>query len=305
MITVSAPGKLMLLGEHAVIYGWPCIVTAVDQRLFVSAEKITSSQLEIDAPQVSNTRFVEAAVQQFFSGPGNQYAHQGVRLSAKSEFTSQVGFGSSSAVTVATVGALFELFEIAYTPEDIFRLAFAVSRAVQGGGSGFDIAAAVYGGTLFFRHSGGEIHPFARGVHLVVGYSGEKADTMTLVSQVRQRHEADQGGIDSIFETIGNLVVTGAKALEGSDVVLLGECMNKDQEQLTALGVSTPKLDAMISAARTAGALGAKLSGAGGGDCMIALVQSDTEAAVKTAIEAVGGQVIPVKTHAAGVRLEV
>src|SRR3989344_1348607 len=136
MITVSAPGKLLLFGEHAVVYGQPCIVTAVNQRLSVTAEE--SADVSIHAPQVKETKFVDATVKAFFS----KYGQHGAKLSITSEFSHEVGFGSSSAVTVATIKALGILFDIKLTDREIFDLAYKVTLDIQGVGSGFDIAAA-------------------------------------------------------------------------------------------------------------------------------------------------------------------
>src|SRR5512135_1527159 len=105
MFTISAPGKLMILGEHAVVYGEPCIVTAVNQRLSVTIDK-SEGGIIIDAPQVKETRFVDAAIAKFFAEPGQAVKDRSVKLTIRSEFTQRVGFGSSSAVSVATLKAL-------------------------------------------------------------------------------------------------------------------------------------------------------------------------------------------------------
>lgn len=303
MITVSAPGKLMFMGEHAVVYGYPCIVTAVDQRLRVTAEK-NDGDVTIDAPQTKETKFVDAAVAKFFAMHGASIRSRGISLSIRSDFTSQVGFGSSSAVSVATVKALSLVFEIPMTEREIFDVAYQVTLDIQGVGSGFDIAAAVYGGTLFFKKGGGEMVPLPNEIPLVVGYTGVKADTPTLVKMVAAKQKEYPEKVNKIFIAIGQLVLQGRDALVAKDWERLGTLMNFDQEYLRDLGVSSQKLEALIFAAKTAGALGAKLSGAGGGDCMIALAQDDTKHTVEEAIEKVGGQVMHVHTHAQGVRIE-
>src|SRR3989339_340377 len=101
-IKASAPGKLMLFGEHAVIYGYPCIVTTVSSRIYVEVEK-TSGQFKIDAPQVKDTRFVEETVKQFCE---KYEVNNKILIKTFSDFSSKFGFGSSSAVTVATITAL-------------------------------------------------------------------------------------------------------------------------------------------------------------------------------------------------------
>ncbi len=300
MVKVSAPGKLMVLGEHAVVYGRPCIVTAVDQQLSVTADFSMTGKTEIIAPQVSDTRFVEAAIADFFAGPGQAFAEKFVSLNIQSEFTSRVGFGSSSAVTVATIGALYQLFGVSYELKEIFQLAYAVVQKVQWGGSGFDVAAAVYGGTLLFRNGGEEIVPLSASIPLIIGYTEIKADTMRLVRQVAAKRQQKMREIETVFDTIQELVVAGRTAIEQADWKQLGQLMNKNQDCLVQLGVSTPELDALIRGALSAGAWGAKLSGAGGGDCMIAVAPPELQELVEAAIVMAGGEVIEVGTAACG-----
>ncbi len=304
MITVSAPGKLMLMGEHAVVFGEPCMVTAVDQRLYVTAQKTDDGKITVDAPQSKETKFVDATVAKFFATKGITIKDRGVSLSIRSDFTSQVGFGSSSAVSVATLKALSLVFDVSISDREIFDSAYQVTIDIQGVGSGFDIAAATFGGTLFFKKGGEETIPLSNEIPLVVGYTGVKADTPTLVKMVAAKREKYPEKVDKIFAAIGKLVLQGKEALFVKDWEKLGKLMNFDQEYLRDLGVSSEKLEALISAAKEAGAWGAKLSGAGGGDCMIALVPEQKRQTVEQAIESVNGKVMHVHTHAQGVTVE-
>ncbi len=305
MVTVSAPGKLMLMGEHAVVYGYPCMVTAVDQRLRVSAERTRSSRLSLDAPGSRDTRFVEAAVARFFATYGSTITDRGVSLSIRSDFTSQVGFGSSSAVSVATLKALSLVYEIEMSSREIFDAAYQVTLDIQGVGSGFDIAAAVFGGTILFKKGGEIIEPLPNPVPLVVGYTGIKADTPTLIRAVAEKHKKEPEKLDKLFAAIGKLVLQGKEAIVAKEWEKLGKLMNFDQEYLRNLGVSSEKLESLISAAKEAGAWGAKLSGAGGGDCMIAIAPEEKRRSVEEAIEKAGGQVMSVTTHAESIRVDV
>jgi len=304
MITVSAPGKLMLMGEHAVVFGEPCMVTAVDQRLYVTAQKTDDGKITVDAPQSKETKFVDATVAKFFATKGITIKDRGVSLSIRSDFTSQVGFGSSSAVSVATLKALSFVFDVSISDREIFDSAYQVTIDIQGVGSGFDIAAATFGGTLFFKKGGEETIPLSNEIPLVVGYTGVKADTPTLVKMVAAKREKYPEKVDKIFAAIGKLVLQGKEALFVKDWEKLGKLMNFDQEYLRDLGVSSEKLEALISAAKEAGAWGAKLSGAGGGDCMIALHSVGGKPQIIKAIQDAGGQVMDVRTHAQGVRIE-
>lgn len=344
-VTVSAPGKLMLLGEHAVVYGRPCIVTAVDQRMKATVELTNKPVFQLDAPDVQITnyqkpmanlgkgeipkgaKFVEIAVKHFLSlrhpersegtsTSGNRMRLEdsslitrndifGLRITTKSEFSSQFGFGSSSASTVCVIKALSELTKKKLSNKQIFDLSYKTVLDIQGKGSGFDVATAVYGGTLYFVTPGKIIQPLKiNALPLIVGYSGIKFDTVRLIDEVAQKAKKYPWVIDNVYDQIGKLVKQAKQAILKKDRDTLGELMNLNEGYLATLGVEGKKLSSMIYAAREAGAYGAKLSGAGIGDCMIALAPPSKTAAVKKAITLAGGQVIDIKTGAEGVRIE-
>jgi len=288
-ITVSAPGKLVLFGEHAVVYGRPCIVTAMDQRIKVTIERSKTNDFFLDAPDVKiknyrkpisdlgrndiprGTIFVEMALKNILNYI--KYKDRfGFNISTKSEFSALLGFGSSSASTACIIKGISEILKVKITNKQIFDISYKTVMDIQKKGSGVDIAANIYGGTVYFVTGGKIIKPLnINNLPLIVGYSGIKADTVTILNQVRERFLDKPGQLNKIYDSIGNLVEDAKKALIKNDWEKAGNLMNKNQKYLSLLGVSIPKLDNMINAAIEAGAYGAKLSGAGGGDCMIAV----------------------------------
>lgn len=304
MVTVSAPGKLLLFGEHAVVYGQPCIVTAVGERVTVSIEKTDDRGVTIDAPKVNNTRFVEEAVKQAAAAWGGSTT--GLKITTDSTFSSQYGFGSSSAVTVAVLEALQLFFGKKAEKHDVFDLAYRTILAVQGVGSGFDAAAATWGGTLLYTRGGILNEPLRppEPIPLVIGYTGTKADTPTIVREVAAKYEQFPEKMERIFKAIGTLSLEAKQKILEGDWERVGKLMDFNQEYLRDIGVSSERLEALISAAKKAGALGAKLSGAGGGDCMIALAAKEKRDALRKAIADAGGTVLEVSVHAEGVRSE-
>ena len=318
-IVVSAPGKLMLFGEHAVVYGLPCIVTAVNQRMRVKIITTKDSIIELAAPEVEiknfkaeittplselprGARFVFMAVKNFFK---EYKVSSGLKIETRSDFSSSFGFGSSSAVTVCVVKGLSEIFGVKLSNKKLFNICYKTVLDVQGVGSGFDIAAAIWGGTLYFVGGGKKITQISRGsLPLVVGYTGIKADTATLVKKVAELKKIKPKIINSIFKSIVLIVESAKKLLKNGNYEGLGKLANLNQGLLDALGVNTSELSDLIYAARESGALGAKLSGAGGGDCMIAFCADSERIKVQHSIKKVGGIVIQIQTNAPGVKIE-
>lgn len=307
-IKATAPGKLMLIGEHAVIYNHPCLVTAVDRRLSVSVTETQSGKIEIDAPQVSNTRFLEKTLEA--AEKTWSIKHSGLLVRSESSFSGKYGLGSSAASVVATTAALAAYFQVKLDKRQFFDFAYKIILDVQGVGSGFDIASAIYGGTLYFVTGGKTIENLTNKngrLPLVVGYTGVKSNSVELVSQVAEKRKQYPERVDRLMQAIARLADQGREAFLEGDWVKLGKLMDFDQEYLRDLGVSSAKLEDLIAAAKRAGALGAKLSGAGGGDCMFALINSEVDQSKPLIIEAIrkaGGEVVEVIPNAEGVRVE-
>ena len=328
-ITASAPGKLMLLGDHAVVYGRACLVTAVGQRMHATVTLLDEPVFQLEAPEVNvshyqkpisklsqgevpkGARFVEQAIKNVSELRITNYELRsetqnfGVRVQTRSEFSSQFGFGSSSSSTVCVVKALCELFDLNLSQKELFDVAYKTVIDIQGVGSGFDIAAGIYGGTLYFTGGGQVIEPITiDSLPLLVGYSGTKGDTSKLVKMVGARAKAHPEIFEPLFAKSDMIVEKGRKALRGANLKEFGSLMNIGETLMESYGVETDKLMRMISSARKVGAWGAKMSGAGGGDCMIALGPRNKWQDMEAAISAVGGELVDVDTNAEGARIE-
>ncbi|GAB4167323.1 MAG: mevalonate kinase [Roseiflexaceae bacterium] len=319
-ITARAPGKLMLLGEHAVVYGYPCIVTTVglyvsatvtltnDHRLTISTPNLRHQKITFQKPLDEigqdlsvETAFAEAAVAQILAraaAPTGLLVHtDGPTLS--------YGLGSSSAVTVAVAAACAHALGLNLTNRELFDLAYAAVLAAQGKGSGFDIAAAIYGGTIWFETAGKAIEPLiCPELPFLIGYSGAKVSTRRFVDGVAQLRQRQPTHIERIFQQISELTKDARSALTNQEWQRLGDLLDLNQGLLDSLGVNTPPLARLIFAAREAGALGAKLSGAGGGDCMFALSQPADRQAIMAAINH-HGQWIDLPLGVPGVQITV
>jgi mevalonate kinase len=303
MITVSAPGKLLLMGEHAVVYGYPSIVTAMESRLSVSVEKSDSNEVLIDAPQVSDTRFVSAVLEKVKTNWKENVA--GITLHTQSQFSSRVGFGSSAATVVATIAALSAFLGRQDSLEEIFSMALAVVQEVQSGGSGVDVASAVWGGTILYEKEKPIEVIQVKTIPLLIAYTGVKVDTMNIVQEVALKKEANSQKVERIFQAIGQLTQEAKEKMLEGDWQRVGTLMDFNQEYLRDLGVSSEKIESLIMAAKEAGAWGAKLSGAGGGDCIIVMSPEDKKQLITQALTKVGGEVLAVLPGAQGVRRDI
>jgi mevalonate kinase len=265
-------------------------------------EYVDKIDVEAESELPKGARFTRTAVRNFFS---KYKIRSGVNLRTKSEFSSEFGFGSSSAVTAAVLKALSDLFEIGVTNRELFELSYKTVLDVQGLGSGFDLAAAIWGGTLYFKSGGSEITPLkVDELPLIVGYTGIKADTPTLVRHVADFHLRYGNLANRIFDAMSDIVEQAKDALVDFNLENLGYLMNINQGLLDSLGVNNLELSRLVYGARQAGAIGAKLSGAGGGDCMIALSLDQHRESVERSIENMDGKVLKIRTGALGVHGE-
>ncbi len=295
MIHTSAPAKLILFGEHASRHGKPSIVFAIDQRMHVflkerSDEKIFISSPELDIQKAQypceEPKHVVGAIKLFFEETGIK--RRGFEITTRSEM--KQGFGSSGAVVVATLGALNEYFNTGLNKEKIYNLGCKTIWEVQGYGSGIDIAAATYGGIVKFIKGRVPEEINFKDFPVVIGNTGFKAKSKPIIKKVQALEKKYPDIFESLYNNIGKLTVRAIDAFKENDLETIGQCMNINHGFLYAAGVSSDILERLVFASRNAGALGAKLSGAGIGDNMIALSPSGQEKRIAEAIKNAGGE---------------
>jgi mevalonate kinase len=301
MVTASAPGKVILFGEHAVVYGEPAIAGAINKRIYVTIKKRRDNEVNISSAHElkDGYSYVRKAVELTFEYLGKEC---GVDIKIESEFPPASGLGSSAAVSVATIVALSTLLDEKIEKKDVARLGHMVEKKVQGAASITDSSVTTFGGVLFIKPKLEIAEEVSIGrIPLVIGYTGKGGSTKELVNRVRAKKEEFPEILEPILQSIGRITVMAKGALEEGENI--GELMNINHGLLEALGVGTEKLARYVHAARRAGACGAKITGAGGGGCMVAYVPQ-RQVDVARAIESEGGLALEVEIEGQGVRIE-
>ncbi|WP_445476218.1 mevalonate kinase [Methanococcoides methylutens] len=301
MITCSAPGKVYLFGEHAVVYGEPAICCAVDIRTRVSVDHADSitirSTLGTTGIDFETHPYVSAVVERF----QDISSLEGVSILISSEIPVGSGLGSSAAVTIATIKALDMLLGTGLELDDIARMGHEVEQRVQGAASQTDTYVCTMGGVVMI--------PQRKGLDLIdcgiiVGNTNIFSSTKELVANVSDLNKRFPDVIGPILSSIGMMSVAGKGLVNTKDYVSIGKLMNINQGLLDAIGVGCSELSSFTYAARNSGAYGAKITGAGGGGCMVAIAPHERVDDVAAAIGAAGGEVIVTKATDVGVKVE-
>ncbi|WP_210396893.1 mevalonate kinase [Motiliproteus sediminis] len=278
-IRASAPATLMLMGEHAVLFGHRAIVCAVDQRIHIRLKPLASRLVQIESAlgdyessldalhDDKRLQFVLHAVRQL-----RDRIPSGFNLSIRSDFSHQVGLGSSAAVTVAVVAALYYWLDTDLDRQQVFDSARETVLQVQGRGSGADIAAATFGGAVAYRAKPVEYHPLKAAPPLSLCYAGYKTPTPEVLRRVASARNLSPNLYDELYRLMGEVSERAIAAFEEQDWDQFGWLMNYYHGLLDSLGVNDRVMADMVARMREAeGVLGAKISGSGLGDCAVAL----------------------------------
>ena len=299
MSRASAPGKVILFGEHAVVYGKPALVGALSSRLFLTLTKAEASHLEIAKVGIDAPIPGEKPIQKFFEAGINLLKIPPISIEIESEFPIGAGLGSSGAMACAFLQAASDTFGIGLTRDQICTHAHQLEKIIHGNPSGIDTAISTFGGFLSYQAGSISNLPLPD-LPLTLGYTNKSGETGRTVARVRSLYESDQAGTQKILDGIGNITEEAAGAIENSDLKKLGNLMNENHELLDQLGVSSPELNRLVTAALDAGAYGAKLTGGGGGGCIVAIGGEEVEEAIANA----GGTPISIKLSERGVESE-
>jgi mevalonate kinase len=305
-VKASAPGKVILLGEHAVVYGRPAVAAPVPQ-IRAEAEVTRSPRpgIWIDAPDIglqadldslSAADPLAALVRNLLAG-FHLEARPDLRIRIHSTIPVAAGLGSGAAVSVALTRAMAGALGFAISDDQVSAYAFEIEKLHHGTPSGIDNTVVTCGRPIFFaRGEPPERLDVGSPLTFVIADTGIAASTRAAVQDVHRLRDSDIPRWEAVFDKIGALVVLARECIQIGSMTRLGPLLDQNQALLEQLGVSSAELDGLILAAREAGALGAKLSGGGRGGNMIALVTDDMAQPVAAALTAAGAHRVIVAT---------
>lgn len=299
--TASAPGKAILLGEHAVVYGKPAIAIPVSQlrvEASIEAFRCPDNEIWIDSPVIRLYKNIKdlpyehpmREAVELTLAECKKKSFPGLMIRINSSLPIGGGMGSGAAVSCAVIRALSACVDGQPLPaETVNRLVFEVEKIHHGNPSGVDNTVITYEQPIYFRRNAPLVKVnVGKPIHLVIADTGIISATSTMVSGVRRRFEQNKELYQQKFDAIETLVDSAHAAIGAGHTTMLAEAMNENHRLLQELEVSSFSLDRLVKTARSAGALAAKLIGAGGGGNMIALCTPDTAKAVAQALNTAG-----------------
>jgi len=284
-ITASAPAKAILFGEHAVVYGKPAIAMALDKRAYVNVSKREDDEIHVNIRDLGITGSIDfdediiisdspkkGILKYVFESLKRTHNGSGLEIDIDVNIPIGGGLGSSAAVTVATISAVSKYNNNDLKKDEIAKYAHEVELEVQKSASPLDTTVSTYGGLIYLKKDAKGIISLNNNydIPVVIGYTDSRGNTGKLVESVRIRKKNYPEVINPVIDSIEYLTEEAKDAILKNDQKKIGELMNINNGLLDALGVNTKELSNMVYIARKAGALGSKLTGAGGGGSMIA-----------------------------------
>ncbi|GAB5490149.1 MAG: mevalonate kinase [Phototrophicaceae bacterium] len=290
----SASAKIILFGEHAVVYNKPAIAIPVNSLRAYAEVEAENTAFQIVARDLDNeiitfegdnplSQIVRATLEVLNQDIPN------IRLSVRSNIPIASGLGSGAAISTAIVRELADYFAITLSQETINDLVYEVEKIHHGTPSGIDNTVIVYEQAMYFWRKN-LIEPIRSGAdfRILIADTGKKSLTKHAVGDVRKLYESFPKATYSTIDFIGRITEEAKSAMEGGDERVLGFLMRENHMLLQQLTVSSPELDNLVETAIKNGALGAKLSGGGRGGNMIALVNDETAEKVAEALKSAG-----------------
>lgn len=296
-ISSKAPGKTILTGEHAVVYGFPAIAVPLPEvtaNVHILANPLGApGEIQIEAPAIQlNSSLRDLDDTHPFKLLLNRIANEfstnelpSFHLKISSSIPPASGLGSGAAVTVAITRAISTFLGHPFPDDVVNAIAYDIEKQYHGTPSGIDNTVITYNKPVYFiKDEPPSFLELKSDLYLIVADTGIRSETKSVVQAVRDASEHNSSRFDSIFKQIGIISETAKHFIEEGNYSHLGDALIENHHLLQELGVSCPELDTLVQTALNAGALGAKLSGAGRGGNMIAMIANGQQDYIKQAL---------------------
>ena len=280
----EAHGKLILVGEHAVVYGQPAIAIPFPLKIRAQVRKSIGEITISSLLYTGKMEGIPSEMNGISECIKNAFMHlnkplKDLHITVRSEIPLGRGLGSSAAVATAIVRGIFLYFNMTPTKEELFSFVEISEAHAHGKPSGIDMMAVASNSPIYFKRQEGACSFIApKPFYMVVADSGVIGDTRRAVEKVKKNHFADSDSIDTVVNRIGEITDKAREAIVRGELRNLGTLLNKNHDELKKLGVSNETIDRMVDTAMRAGAIGAKLTGGGMGGCIVALADTMADA---------------------------
>ena len=282
----SVPGKCILFGEHAVVYGYPALAIAID---IFSYCKISESEQNgiglilknydyssnfLDINDLCNQippKFSQIGVGLKLFSKKNNIVINKVEINIYSDLWPESGLGSSASSSIALLGALNEFYNLNLNKKDISNLAFDMEKKVHGNPSGIDNTTCSQGGLIFFKDHEFQRFDFLKQFQILISYTGKTHNTKEAIRNVSEFCNKEPKLSTELFKKIRTITEKGLKELEQGNFVEIGNLMNLNHQILNEISLSTPDIEKITQISRSNNAYGSKLTGAGKGGCVISI----------------------------------
>jgi len=285
-VSASAPGKCILFGEHAVVYGYPAISVGIQIHSKCIIEKINTDKILLDIINFNRYyKFENQHQMKLKLSPKNKLIHngmqimsdilgerlKGIKISISSDLISGAGLGSSASISVAFISAFNEYYKLDMNKDEISNLAFEMEKSVHNTPSGIDNTTCTFGNILYFKKKRYKTLKIPTDFEILITYTGIKHKTGNVVEKIRKLKQENPKLVEEIFSKIGELTKSAKNELEKGNIKEVGILMNKNQELLSSLNISNSLIDEINRIAIENNAYGSKLTGAGLGGCVITI----------------------------------
>ncbi|MHA1150594.1 MAG: mevalonate kinase [Promethearchaeota archaeon] len=318
-VTAIAPGKCILFGEHAVVYGYPAIAMAINKSSICTIEQIKDNKILISLKdfhkhyEFSNyndliTNFPEdihnIAYALMNLTENYMISINNISITLSSSLISSSGLGSSASIAVSLVAALSGFYELKIDKEMFSQIAYEMEKIHHGKPSGIDNIVCTFGNLLYFKNRQFTFLNYPKNLNILISYSNIQHSTHKAINKIKNLKENNPKLINSIFKKIGKISDAALLELKKENLKKLGFLMNKNQDLLSKLEISNEVIDKIINISLDNGAYGSKLTGAGLGGCVISLGNKEALLRISNLLKTKSYKSFLTTTHQEGVKLE-